>query len=167
MPLLIAFDAAAPGYLNYSIPKRIKLHLQNLFLRGGGWSYIRQRFANLREKLNWATGHGHRNAPTVPGLTMYAQDSITQVWVALHKAYKEYKPARQFDGATVVLRADIVDDWDKFVSADPQLGWAKWTTGPVHAHTLPIRHLDMFHEPAIFDVARIVGSAMARLTTGS
>ncbi len=167
VPLLIAFDAAAPGYLNYSIPKRIKLHLQNLFLRGGGWSYIRQRFANLREKLNWATGHGHRNAPTVPGLTMYAQDSITQVWVALHKAYKEYKPARQFDGATVVLRADIVDDWDKFVSADPQLGWAKWTTGPVHAHTLPIRHLDMFHEPAIFDVARIVGSAMARLTTGS
>jgi hypothetical protein len=65
-----------------------------------------------------------------------------------------------------VLRADIVDDWDKFVSSDPQLGWGRWTTGPVHTHSLQIRHLDMFHEPAIFDVARIVGPALSRLSNG-
>lgn len=162
VPLLVAFDASAPGYLKYSIPMRIKLHFQNLFLRGGGWSYIKQRAANLRDKLNWATGRGHRNAPTVPGLTMFAQDSITQVWVALHKAYKEYQPTRKFDGKIVVLRAAIVDDWDKFVSDDPNLGWGQWTTADTEPHTLPIRHLDMFHEPAIFDVARIVGEAIPK-----
>jgi amino acid adenylation domain-containing protein len=156
VPLLVAFDASAPGYLHPPVLTRAKLHFQNLFLRGGGWAYVRQRLVNLREKWNWTTGRGHRNAPTVPGLTMFAQDSITQVWVALHKAYKQYKPSRKFDGATVVVRAEVVEDWDKFVSDDPKLGWGHWTTGPVHAHSLPIRHLDMFHEPTIFDVARIV-----------
>jgi thioesterase domain-containing protein len=163
VPLLIAFDAAAPGYLNYSVWKRLRLHFANLFLRGGGWSYLKQRMRNLRDKLNWALNRGHRNAPTIAGLEMYSQDAITQVWVALHKAYKVYRPVQQFDGSVLVLRADVVEDWDKYVSADPQLGWGRWTTGPIETHGLPVRHLDLFHEPAIFETARVVDAALRRI----
>lgn len=162
VPLLIAFDASAPGYLKYSLPARAKLHLQNLIVRGGGWGYIRQRFANLREKLNWATGQAHRNAPTVPGMAMFAQESLVQVWVALHKALKQYRPTGRFDGEIDVFRATVVEDWDKFVSSDPQLGWGRWTIGRVFTHDLPIRHLDVFHEPAIHDVAQLVHRAVSR-----
>jgi thioesterase domain-containing protein len=162
VPLLITFDAAAPGYMDFPILKRARLHLMNLFVRGGGWQYLRQRLVNLRDKLNWATGRGHRNAPEVAGLEMYSQDAITRVWVALHKAYKAYKPARKFDGAIEVVRAEILEDWDKFVSDDPFMGWSRWTTGPVSDHGLQSRHLDLFHEPAIYDVARIVGASVAK-----
>ncbi|MBX7104852.1 MAG: amino acid adenylation domain-containing protein [Gemmataceae bacterium] len=158
VPLLVAFDASAPGYMNFTLTKRLRLHLANLIVRGGGWSYLRQRFVNLRDKFNWAAGRGHRNAPEVPGLTMFSQDAITRVWVALHKAYKVYKPARLFDGEILVIRADIVEDWDKYVSHDPNIGWAKWTTGTIRSHGLKAQHLDLFHEPTIYDVARLVGA---------
>jgi hypothetical protein len=93
---------------------------------------------------------------------MFSQEAITQVWVALHKAYKRYKPSQKYDGQMLVIRADVVEDWDKFVSADPQLGWGQWTIEPVEAHGLPVRHLDLFHEPTIFDLARLVNSGLSR-----
>jgi hypothetical protein len=93
---------------------------------------------------------------------MYSQEAITNVWIALHKAYKKYRPAGPFDGQIFVARADVVDDWDKFVGSDPLLGWGNWCSGKVTAHGLPIRHLDLFHEPAISDLARLTDGAITR-----
>jgi amino acid adenylation domain-containing protein len=160
VPLVIAFDAAAPRYMTYSLPQRLRLHFSNLLLRGGGWRYATQRLRNLKDRWNWATGRAHRNAPTIAGLEMFSQDAINQVWVALHTAYRRYTPARRFDGRILVVRAEVLDDWDKFVSSDPALGWSRWTTRPVASASLPVRHLDLFHEPAIHDVARAVRSAI-------
>lgn len=160
VPLLIAYDAAAPGYLSYPVLKRMQLHFANLFLRGGGWGYVRQRLRNLKDKFNWAIGRGERNAPEIPGLEMFSQEAITQVWVALHKAYKQYTPGARFTGDITVIRADLVEDWDKFVSNDPLLGWGKWTHGRVAAHGLPVRHLDLFHEPAIHDLTKLTEVAI-------
>jgi len=160
VPLVIAFDAAAPQYMSFSWPHRLRLHFSNLFLRGGGWRYAGQRLRNLQDRWNWATGRAHRNAPRIEGLEMFSQSAIDQVWIALHRAYRNYTPTRRFDGRVLVVRAEVLEDWDKFVSADPALGWSRWTRQPVESVSLPVRHLELFHEPAIRDVARAVRSAI-------
>src|SRR5205085_7906845 len=72
VPLLLAFDAYAPGYPpRRSFLRRLPLHVNRLLFPPAGrgrWPYLQQRLVSVKERLYRRLGLGHRNALPVPGL---------------------------------------------------------------------------------------------------
>jgi thioesterase domain-containing protein/acyl carrier protein len=172
VPLLLAFDAYAPGYPpRRSFWRRLSLHLNRLLVPPAGrrrWPYLRQRMLSLKERVYRRLGLGHRIPLPVPGLDMLlSQDVLQRVWSALHAGYLRYQPNSRFAGTVVLVRATELDDWDELVCDDPLFGWERWVDTPVEPHNLPGGHLELFHERNIERLARLVRECVERFTGAS
>src|SRR5262249_36579322 len=164
--LLVVFDTFAPGYPRpLSAPRRALIHLGNfLHLRWREKrAYLGERLGNLRRRVLLGLGLGAYAAPRVPGLepaptawTTLArwaratflrrpeppQDeglsefAFKQVWGALARAQRHYRPRRKFDGRLVLFKATEQEHWAATVYDDPLFGWESWVTGGVEARVI-------------------------------
>jgi thioesterase domain-containing protein len=182
--LLVVFDMFAPGYPHkLSVPRRTLIHLGNLLHLGWREkrAYIGQRLANLRRRVLLGLGLGAYVAPRVPGLepaptawttlvrwaraTLLRRPEPTQdagltefafkqVWGALARAQKRYRPRRKFDGRLVLFKATEQEHWAATVYDDPLFGWETCVTGGVEVRVIPGAHLGMFEEKHLEVLAR-------------
>jgi thioesterase domain-containing protein len=146
---LVVFDMVAPGYPQpLPITRRLLLHANN-FLRleaGQKRTYLFHRLVNVKRRLFQRMGLGVYNAPEIAGVQVLQQATLKKVWAALQTAHSHYVPRGRFDGRVVLFRSAQGPDWVGSVFDDPLMGWGRWTTQGVEAHTVPGGHLELFDD---------------------
>ncbi|MCE9567896.1 MAG: amino acid adenylation domain-containing protein [Planctomycetes bacterium] len=164
VPLVIVFDMPAPGYqTRLSTLRRLRLHLRNLFGRQGGFRYAAQRFRNIGNRVLRLLGLERVLFPYHPGLDSLPQESIRAVWLAMQRATRRYHPQGRLNGSVTLFRSELpIDVWESVVHVDADLGWEQYTNRLVEVHTVPLGHLEIFHESNIESLARQVVASIER-----
>jgi amino acid adenylation domain-containing protein len=168
VPLLISFDMPAPGYPPpLSVPRRLVLHARNLFRRDGGLQYVIRRFRNLGNRILRLLGLEKLLFPRHPSLNALPQEALRDVWVAMQRAARKYRPRGRLEGSVTLFRSEVpLDVWNAVVHTDPYLGWGARATGPVEVHPVSLGHLEMFHDSNIDWLARRVAESIDRAADG-
>lgn len=166
VPLVIVFDMPAPGYPPpLGLPRRLMMHARNLFREGGGLQYAVRRVRNLGNRLLRLVGLERLLFPRHPSLDALPQESLRDVWVALQGASRRYRPQGRLNATISLFRSEVpLDLWSAVVHVDPDLGWEKYTTGPVETHTVPRGHLEVFHDSNIDHLAEELAASIERAT---
>jgi thioesterase domain-containing protein len=158
------FDMVAPGYPRpMAWPRRMAIHLRNLLTGRAKAAYLRQRFANLREKVLRRLGLGRLAAPpVVEWVDSLPQEALRKVWAALRTAQTHYRPLRRFDGPVLLLKAAVGPDWPGAVFDDPLMGWGRWAD-KVRVTELPGTHLELFRDANLQPMADALRRQLADL----
>jgi amino acid adenylation domain-containing protein len=146
---VIAFDTMAPGYPRpLPWPVRMGIHFLNFMALPGErkWSYLAQRFRNLRHRLLTTVGFGHLDLDHQPNVGGLSDQILRRVWAALERARHRYKPTEKFNGPITLIRSDQREHWAATRLDDPLKGWASWTTQPVQVVGVPVGHMEIFSE---------------------
>jgi len=169
VPLVVIFDANAPGYpKKLPLGKRLLTHWNN-FARANfedKKKYLRARYGSVKARVMMKLGLNILNAPEIKDVEGFAQDTIKKVWAALDKAGKTYWPGQKFDGRIALFSAEQHEEWAATVYDDPCKGWSDWTTGKVETYTMPGSHLEMFQTQAINQVAESLRGAIRQTLAG-
>jgi thioesterase domain-containing protein/acyl carrier protein len=165
VPLVIVFDMPAPGYPpRLSVPRRLALHVSNLFRRdGGGLQYAVRRFRNLGNRVLRLLGLEKWLFPHHPSLNALPQEALRDVWVSMQRAERKYRPHGRADTSLALFRSEIpLDVWNAVVHTDPHLGWGAYVAGPIDVQLVSRGHLEMFHDDNIESLARRVAGLIDR-----
>jgi hypothetical protein len=140
------------------VPRRLALHVGNLFRRdGGGLSYAIRRVRNLGNRLLRLLGLEKWLFPHHPSLNALPQEALRDVWVSMQRAGRKYRPHGRLDATVALFRSEIpLDVWNAVVHTDPNLGWQWYATGPIEVQPVSRGHLEMFHDDNIESLARRV-----------
>ena len=144
---VIAFDTMAPGYpRRLPWPVRMGIHLLNFLSHRGDrkWSYLADRFRNVRHRLLTAARLNHLDLPDPPNVGGLSEQVLKKVWAALERARLRYRPKTKFDGPIVLVRSEHLEHWAATRLDDPLKGWARWTTQPVQVVSVPVGHMAIF-----------------------
>jgi amino acid adenylation domain-containing protein len=148
VPLLVIFDAAAPGYPPpLSAVGRLRHHLRILAHKdnGGLGRFVRDRARNVWDRA--ARGLGLRTKQPAADRNTASQRWIQAVGGALEAAVPDYRPRAKFDGTVVLFKSEQpMDVWQATLLTDPLYGWAKWAAKPVELRMVPRGHYELFHE---------------------
>jgi amino acid adenylation domain-containing protein len=146
---VIAFDTMAPGYpRRMPVPIRFAIHIANFLSHRGErkWTYLAQRFKNIRHRLLRTFGLGHWDLPSPLNVGGLSEQTLKKVWAALERARMYYWPDGPFDGPIVLVRSELREHWAATRLDDPLKGWARWTTQPVQVVSVPAGHMEIFAE---------------------
>jgi amino acid adenylation domain-containing protein len=146
---VVLFDTHAPGYpRRLPWPVRMAIHFANFLTRPGSgkWSYLSERFKNLRHRMLMAAGLGHLDLPAAPAVGGLSEHVLKKVWAALERARMRYWPDGPFDGQLVLVRSGEEERWAATRMNDPLKGWARWTNQPVQVVEVPVGHMEIFSE---------------------
>src|SRR5262245_8797706 len=91
------------------------------------------------------------------GLWRYPDDS-RDFLQALHGALRTYQP-RPYDGPITVSRARTHKLF-RFAPKDPDMGWRRWTSGPVHAQMVAAAHDTIVREPRVRQLAAVLSQCL-------
>jgi amino acid adenylation domain-containing protein len=144
---VIAFDTMAPGYpRRLPWPVRMGIHFLNFLSHRGDrkWSYVADRFRNLRHRLLTTVRLNHLDLPNTPPVGGLSEQVLKKVWAALERARHRYWPSGPFDGPIVLVRSEKLEHWAATRLDDPLKGWARWTTQPVQVVSVPAAHMAIF-----------------------
>ena len=146
--------------------QKVKLHAQALWQRdwAGRKQYAARRWHRFKSEMMKKVGLGLWHAPKIEGVEVLPQENLQAVWFALDQAYKNYGAHGRFAGKLLLIRADVLDDWDSLTLDDPLYGWPARVGGGVEAHGLPVPHLELFKDGNIEKLARLVEAATRRAT---
>jgi len=144
---VIAFDTMAPGYpRRLPWPVRMGIHFLNFLSHRGDrkWSYLADRFRNVRHRLLTVARLNHLDLPNTPQVGGLSEQVLKKVWAALERARHRYWPSGPFDGPLVLVRSEKLEHWAATRLDDPLKGWARWTTQPVQVVSVPAGHMAIF-----------------------
>ena len=153
VPLVIIFEALAPGYPPpLSAFGRLTHHVRIMVRKdnGGLGRFVRDRAKNVWERVGRTFGFGRGAVPLGANRNTASQRWIEAVGGALESATPNYKPRAKFDGTLVLFRSEEpMDVWQATLLTDPFFGWAKWAAKPVELRVVPRGHYELFHESNI------------------
>lgn len=147
VPLLVSFDAFAPGY-----PQRLSgvdrwlAHARGLLESTDRLAYLRDRLQNVRGRV---LNHLGRAEDAVPDLNLEAVDAelldhLRKLWVIQANARQAYRPSYVEPSALLLIRSETPMRWPATRMDDPLHGWYSFVRGPISVVTIPGDHETLF-----------------------
>jgi thioesterase domain-containing protein len=150
--LLMLIDSYPPGAIR---PKtgfaKFRVHLREMVRNSPRemWAYVASRVARR-------TRRGGRSAPEHdPTLGRSLQARVADVERRCRLAADRYMPG-PYGGPISMLRALRLSHWHFVDPGDPTCGWGRLAAGGVEVHEIDCEHLDVFTEPHISELGRLI-----------
>jgi len=150
---LILVDSWGKNYPQvFHASHRLRVHAHNLLhLRfDEKIRYVRGRLQNVRRRGSHFWQRFRRDYLRVKPSTMPAV--IEDVKEATWRAMQGYVP-QPYSGPVTLFRADVTPSWPGSSFADPLNGWGEVITGGLEVEHFDCRHLQMFEEPFVAELA--------------
>jgi thioesterase domain-containing protein len=95
------------------------------------------------------------SAPDAP-----LDERVADVERRCRAAHERYVPGR-YGGSLTMLRAVRISHWSFVDPSDPTCGWDRLVSGRVRVHEIDCEHLEVFREPHIGTLGRLIHEAFA------
>ena len=157
VPLLVAFDAFAPGHPKLMpLGERLAMHAREFARRGrmGRIDYVRDRVENIQRRFRPVVEDAVFTPPDVLDPEMNAR--LRRVADRLFEARERYRPRRRAHCDVLLLKASIPFDWPGSTT-DPLYGWRDFVHGRIDTQVVPGEHLQLFrteNDPLLAELVR-------------
>jgi amino acid adenylation domain-containing protein len=160
--LLVVVDAYPRGAIQF-VTGTAKLRAHAAELRRGGlrgaWEYVAGR---VLRRLGLRRAVAQRPVPAPAPEDPDALDArVARVERICRSAFERYE-ARPYGGDMTLIRASRLSGWHRVDERDPTCGWGALVRGNVDVGVIDCRHLDVFKEPHISELGRLIHAACLR-----